>query len=209
MPSPHDLLLGCKPQTTLPGRKSILKYEHPDNEIHHKANQRRQQRQAVFYDRKASSDNRPLSNQEPVFHPGTVLNRPQPMERPLAYKVDIQGTIYQRTREHLRPRSQSEGHVTPSAGSNFPLAVAPVHSSNYARIPNIRATRPPQLAEASPKGSTLTPDQLPHSKLPCREKQADLEPAGTVPTSERTGQPKAKLLGRDTSHGSQQSLKIK
>lgn len=144
-----------------------------------------------------------------IWQPGTVLNRPQPMERPLAYKVDIQGTIYQRTREHLRPRSQSEGHVTPSAGSNFPLAVAPVHSSKYARIPNIRATRPPQLAEASPKGSTLTPDQLPHSKLPCREKQADLEPAGAVATSERTGQPKAKLLGRDTSPGSQQSLKIK
>ena len=68
MPSPHDLLLGCKPQTTLPGRKSTLKYKHPDNDIHHKVNQRRQQRQAVFYDRKASSDNRPLSNQEPVFH---------------------------------------------------------------------------------------------------------------------------------------------
>ena len=68
MPSPHDLLLGCKPQTTLPGRKSILKYKHPDNDIHHKANQRRQQRQAVFYDRKAGSDKRPLSNQEPVFH---------------------------------------------------------------------------------------------------------------------------------------------
>ena len=68
MPSPHDLLLGCKPQTTLPGRKSILKYKHPDNDIHHKANQRRQQRQAIFYDRKAGSDKRPLSKQEPVFH---------------------------------------------------------------------------------------------------------------------------------------------
>lgn len=86
-----------------------------------------------------------------------------------------------------------EVHVTPSAGSNFPLAVALVHSSKDARIPNIRATRPPQLAEASPKGSTPTPDQLPHSKLPCREKQADLEPVSVVATSERTDQPKSQV----------------
>ena len=128
-----------------------------------------------------------------IWQPATVLNRPQPMQRPLTYEVDIQGTIYQRTREYLRPRSQSEVHVTPSAGSNFPLVVAPVHSSKDASIPNIRATRPPQLAEASPKGSTPTRDQLPHSKLPCREKQADLEPAGAVTTSERTGQPKSQV----------------
>ena len=116
------------------------------------------------------------------------------MECPRTYAVDIQGTIYQRTREHLTPRSQSKVHVTPLAGSTLPLTVAPVHSSKDAHVPNIRTIRPPQLAEASPKGSTPTPDQVPHSKLPCKEKQADLEPAGAVATSERTGhQPKSQV----------------
>ena len=196
MPSPHELLFGRKPRTTLPDRRSALKSKHPDNDLHHEANHRRQERQAVFYDRKAGSDKRPLSNQEPVFvwntlkniwQPGTVLNRPQPMERPRTYAVGIQGTIYQRTREHLRPRNQREVHVTPSAGSNPPLTAAPVRSSKDVPVRNARATRPPQLAEASPEGSTPTPDQLPPPKSPCSGKPADLEPAGAVATSERTG----------------------
>ena len=168
MPSPHELLFGRKPQTALPDRRSTLKSKHPDNDLHHEANHRRQERQAVFYDRKAGSDKRPPSKQEPVFvwnspkniwQPGTVLNRPQPMERPRTYAVDIQGTIYQRTREHLRPRSQREVHVTPSAGSNLPLTVTPVHSSKDVHVRNDRVTRPPQLAEANPEGSTPIPDQ--------------------------------------------------
>ena len=130
-PSPHELLFGRKPQTTLPSSRSTLKSKHPDNDLHQEANQRRQVKQAVFYDRKAGSDKRPLNNQEPVFvwnalkkiwQPATVLNRPQPTERPRTYTVDIQGKIYQRTREHLRPRSQSE--TTPSADDTSPSVVS-------------------------------------------------------------------------------------
>ena len=132
------MLFGRKPQTTLPGSRRTLKSKRPDNDLDHKADQRRQERQAVFYDRMAGIGKRPLSNREPVFvwntlkniwQPGTVLNRAQPMGRPRTYAVDIQRTIYQRAREHLRPRSQSEVHVLPSAGSNLPLTVIPVHSS--------------------------------------------------------------------------------
>ena len=61
-PSPHELLFGRKPQTTLPSSRSILRSKHPDSDLHQEANQRRQEKQAVFYDRKAGSDKRPLNN---------------------------------------------------------------------------------------------------------------------------------------------------
>ena len=121
-----------------------------------------------------------------IWQPGTVLNRPQPMECPRTYAVDIQGTIYQTTREHLRPRKQSETHVTLPTGSNLPLTVALVHSPRDTRASNARTTSPPQLAEASPESSPLTLNQPPHAKLPCSEKPADSEPAA-VATSKRTG----------------------
>ena len=72
--------------------------------------------------------------------------------------MDIQGTIYQRTREHLRPRSQSEVNVPPSAGSNLPRTLTPVQSSKGTLVPNVRAITSPQLAEGSPKGSVPTRD---------------------------------------------------
>ena len=66
-PSPHELLFGRKPQTILPSSRSTLKSKHPDSDLHQEANQKRQEKQAVFYDRKAGSDKRPLNNREPVF----------------------------------------------------------------------------------------------------------------------------------------------
>ena len=148
-PSPHELLFGRKPQTTLPSSRSTLKSKHPDNDLHQEANQRQQVKQAVFYDRKAPSDKRPLNNQEPVFvwnalkkiwQPATVLNRPQPTERPRTYTVDIQGKIYQRTREHLRPRSQSE--TTPPADDTSP-PVSAVVSEHGRKDTHITTRLPP------------------------------------------------------------------
>ena len=184
-PSPHELLFGRKPQTTIPSSRSALKSKHPDSDLHQEANQRRQEKQAVFYDRKAGNDKRPLNNREPVFvwnalkgiwQPAVVLNRPQPTERPRTYTVDIQGKIYQRTREHLRPRSQSE--ITPSDGNTSPPvgAVASVLDPKDTHITNDSATRPPSLAEGN--DSTPTPEQSP-SNPPCSENQVDLQPAST------------------------------
>ena len=199
-PSPHELLFGRKPQTTIPSSRSALKSKHPDSDLHQEANQRRQERQAVFYDRKAGSDKRPLNNQEPVFvwnalkgiwQPAVVLNRPQPTERPRTYTVEIQGKIYQRTREHLRPRSQSE--ITPSAGNISPPvgAVASVLDPKDTHITNDSATRPPSLAEGN--DSTPTAEQSP-SNPPRSEDQVDLQPASTFAASERTCfQPKSQV----------------
>ncbi|CAH3185844.1 unnamed protein product, partial [Porites lobata] len=173
-------------------------------------------RYAVFYDRRAGSDKRSLSNREPKFvcntlknisQPGTLLNRPQPIESPGTYTVDIQGTIYQRTMEHLRPRSQSEVNVPPSAGSNLPRTLTPVQSSKGTHVPNVRAITSPQLAEGSPKGSVPTRDNAKISALPCSEKQADRKPVGAVVASERTGdQSKSKVQEQDASPCFQPSL---
>ena len=35
------------------------------------------------------------------------MNRPQPMQRPRTYLVDIDGKVYQRTREHLKSRGEN------------------------------------------------------------------------------------------------------
>ena len=43
-PSPHELLFGRKPQTTLPSSSSTLKSKQPDNDLHQEANQRRQEK---------------------------------------------------------------------------------------------------------------------------------------------------------------------
>ena len=189
MPSPHELLFGRKPQTTLPSTRSTLKSKHPNDDLHQEANQKRQERQAEFYDRKTGSDKRILHNMEPVFvrntlkntwQPAIVLNRPQPTERPRTYTVDIQGKTYQRTREHLRPRSKNE--TAPSVSSDLPPThtVAPVYSPRDQHVPKDGAITPPPLAEANLKDSTPTPDQLPPPKLPCSEKQANPEPVDAV-----------------------------
>ena len=126
-----------------------------------------------------------------IWQPAVVLNRPQPTERPRTYTVDIQGKIYQRTREHLRPRSQSE--ITPSAGNTSPPvgAVASVLDPKDTHITNDSATRPPSLAEGN--DSTPTLEQSP-SNPPCSENQVDLQPASTFAASERTCfQPKSQV----------------
>ena len=203
MPSPHELLFGRKPQTTLPSTRSTLKSKHPNDDLHQEANQKRQERQAQFYDRKTGSDKRILHNMEPVFvrntlkntwQPAIELNRPQPTERPRTYTVDIQGKIYQRTREHLRPRSKNE--TAPSVSSDLPPThtVAPVCSPRDQHVPKDGAITPPPLAEANLKDSTPTPDQLPPPKLPCSEKQANPEPADAV--AKTCYQPKSQVTRR-------------
>ena len=152
VPSPHELMFGRKPQTRLPCSRSTLKSKHPSDDLHQKANQRRQERQAAFYNRKTESDKRPLNPQEPVFvwntlkktwQRATVLNRPQPTEQPRTCAEDIHGKIYQRTREHLRPRSQVR--TTPPANSTSPpaSALSSVHDPKDTRIANDMAAKAP------------------------------------------------------------------
>jgi len=66
-PPPHELLFGRKPQRTLLSSESTLKSKYTDDDLHEEANQRRQEQQAVFYDKKIGIDKRRLKNREPVF----------------------------------------------------------------------------------------------------------------------------------------------
>ena len=100
----------------MPSSKKDLQSRHPDNENHQEKNYERQQRQADTYDRKASTDKRILNNMEPVhvrntikkvWEPGVILNRPNPIREPRTYIVDINGRVYYRTREHLKPRNNN------------------------------------------------------------------------------------------------------
>ena len=179
----------------LPSTFPLLKVP---NDLHQEANQRWQVKQEVFYDRKAGSDKRHLNNQEPVFvwnalkkiwQQATVLNRLQPTEHSRTYTVDIQGKIYQRTREHLRPRSQSD--ITPPADdTSLPVSAEVLeHDRKDTHI----TTRLLLLAEDRPKDSAPTLEQS-TSKLPCSEKQVDLQPASTFAASGRTCfQPKSQV----------------
>ena len=91
IPSPYELLFGHKPQTTLPSTRSALKSKHLYDDLHQEANQKRQEKQAEFYDPKAGNDKRILNIMEPVFvrntlkntwEPAIVLNRPKPVASP-------------------------------------------------------------------------------------------------------------------------------
>ena len=123
-----------------------------------------------------------------------VLNRLQPTEHPRTYVMDIQGKIYQRTREHLRPRGQVR--TTPPANSTSPpaSAVPSVHDPKDTRITNDMTAKAPLLADDIPKDSTPTPEQLPSSKLPCSERQVGPEPATRFAVGERSCyQPKSQV----------------
>lgn len=87
-------------------------------------------------------------------------------------------------------------------------AVASVHDPKDAHTINDRAARLPPLADSSLKESTPTTEQSPSSKLPCSEKQVDLEPASMFAAGERTCyQPKSQITG--TGHVTQVPARFK
>ena len=116
LPSPYELLFGRKPRTLLPSTKRTLQSSHPENDKHQERNYERQEKQAKCYDKKAGADKRIINNMEPVYvrntikriwEPGIVLNRPNPVREPRTYIVNVNGKVYYRTREHLKPRSNN------------------------------------------------------------------------------------------------------
>ena len=167
LPSPYELLYGRKPKTLMPSSKKDLQSRHPDNENHQDKNYERQQRQAEVYDRKASTDKRVLNNMEPVYvrntikkvwEPGVILNRPNPIREPRTYIVDINGKVYYRTREHLKPRSNN---MPREVNEHFELLIQPFTPlpSTPTDIPSVSPAKPstPVRAETSvvqPKAAT-------------------------------------------------------
>ena len=113
LPSPYELLYGRKPRSPLPTSNLALQSKHPSNGAHQEANFQKQTKQAEFYNKRASCDKRVLNQSEPVYvwnsrkhvwDQGKIFNRRNPDREPRTYIVEMNGKLYQRTREHLRPR---------------------------------------------------------------------------------------------------------
>ena len=116
LPSPYEMLTGRKPNSLLPCSTSSLKPSHLRHEDHHQRNDFRQEKQAHFYNQKASKDQDVLPDLQPVYvrntlkevwEPGKILNRPQPEREPRTYAVKVNEKIYTRTRQHLRMRESN------------------------------------------------------------------------------------------------------
>ena len=114
MPSPFELPNGRKPRSHLPIPKHSQQSTHPENEVHQEINRAIKEKQEEFYNKAAGPDKPTFSNTDPVWirnilqniwEPATVLNRPNPMTEPRTYLVEMRGKVYQRTAEHIRPRS--------------------------------------------------------------------------------------------------------
>ena len=122
LPSPYEPLYGQKPRSPLPSSNLALQSRHPANDTPQEANLRKQTKQAEFYNRRASCDKRVLISSEPVYvwnsrkhiwEQGRIFSRQNPHREPRTYIVEMNGKLYQRTREHLRPKGTSEEPPAP------------------------------------------------------------------------------------------------
>ena len=122
LPSPYELLYGRKPRSPLPNSNLALQSKHPANNAHQEANFQNQTKQAEFYNKRASLDKRVLNNSEPVYvwnskkriwEQGKIFSRQNLDREPRTYIVEINDKLYQRTREHLRPKSTGEEPSVP------------------------------------------------------------------------------------------------
>ena len=119
---------------------------------------------------KLGNDKRILNNMEPIFvrntlkntwEPAIVLNRPNPVASPRTYTVDIQGKVYQRTREHLRPGSKNKVMPLPSKDPTPVPTEAPTHKPIDASEAKVSSITSPIEDRTDPKGDSLTLDQPP------------------------------------------------
>ena len=200
IPSPYELLFGRKPRTLMPSSKKALQSKHADNESHQEKNIERQQRQAEVYDKKASIDKRILNNMEPVYvrntikkvwEPGVILNRPNPIREPRTYIVDINGKVYYRTREHLKPRSNDVPREVNEHLETPILPFTPTPSTS-ADIPSASTTKPTIPVEAEIPKSPPQPPTPVKVKSPVKE-TASYKPTSYTTRSGRTTQVPAKF----------------
>ena len=152
LPSPY----GRKPRSPLPTSNLALHSKHPGNTTHQEANLQKQIKQAEFYNRKAGCDKRVLNQSEPVYvwnsrkhvwEQGKIFNCQNADREPRTYVVEMNGKLYQRMREHLRPRSTDKKPPTLSqftseaaSGQKLPtkqLAAAPPELDSNAMAPVI------------------------------------------------------------------------
>ena len=171
MPSPYELLHGRKPRSHLPIPRHSLQSSHPENEVHQDVNKVIQEKQEEFYNRKAGPDKPTFNNMDPVWirntlqniwEPATILNRPNPMREPRTYLVEMRGKVYQRTAEHIRPRSSK-------ININEPVKDTPLMPNLQPPVPvtpNIPPATPVKKMTTKPTTLKPTPRVSSPQKLP-------------------------------------------
>ena len=131
-----------------------------------------------------------------VWEQGVILNRPNPIREPRIYIIDINGKVYYRTREYLKPRSNNiprevNEHFEPAIQPFTPLPSTPTD------IPSVSLTKPstPVRAETSviqPKAAT--PVKAVSPVKPSVAKQTDsYQPRSFTTKSGRTTKVPAKF----------------
>ena len=173
MPSPYELLYGRKPRSFLPATKKPLLSQHPESDNHQEANKISQERQKHFYDRHTGPDKEVMDNMDPVYvrntlsntwEPGMILNRPNPTREPRTYLVNIRGKVYQRTREHLKPRP-AQKPADSDQGKPILQHEIPVFSTLPVPLSQ-KSLALPQSTPAATQKPTITPSPAPAKKPP-------------------------------------------
>ena len=109
IPPLYDLMYGRKPRILIPSSNHALQSTHVDNYHHKDMNQLSQDKQAEYYNKKASRPTDDLCVGEPVYIYSTLTKTwekgkttmiPNPSSEPRTYIVEKDGKLYQRTREH-------------------------------------------------------------------------------------------------------------
>ena len=101
------------------------------------------------------------------WEPGVILNRPNPIRETRTYIVDINGKLYNITREHLKPRSNNmPGEVL----STFELPIQPLTpvASSSTDIPPVSTPAKDETPKSPPKPPTPVKLQSP-AKLSARK----------------------------------------
>ena len=176
LPSPYELLYGRKPRSPLLSSNFALQSRHPANDAHQEANLQKQTKQAEFYNKRASCDKRVLNSFEPVYvwnsrkhiwEQGRIFNRQNPDREPRTYIVEMNGKLYQRTREHLRPKSTTEEPPVPRMeGKPVPTFPQTTPKTVFGQEPSIKqpATTPTGV-DSNPVSPTI-PMEVPNPGTP-------------------------------------------
>ena len=159
LPSPYELLFNRKPRSFIPGCQRTTKSRHPENDQHIEQNQRRQEDQARFYNKKATHDRKPFQPGELVniynttnkeWEPGTVVRQDQQEAEPRTYTVRKGNKDYRRPREHLKIRNHPVRAATNTSTSRATTNQSPTvnqqessgesQNKNHQNLPTPRKT---------------------------------------------------------------------
>ena len=203
---PSQLLYGRKPRSLLPSSKFALQSKHPDNNEHQEANLRKQTKQTDYYHRRAGCDKQALNTSEPVYtwnsqkhiwEPGKISSQPNPDREPRAYIVEKNGTLFQRTREHLRPRGTNKGQHTQRKECHSSTAFSHVLPKSVLDSPIPAGPPATALTNADSNPDPVNPDLQAEVTLITPSPIKDSTPVDPVPLKKPSGNPLQQRSGTE------------